>query len=227
MDTGYLIGEIFPLFRALRHPGDLRVRPSRRTTGPHVIILPGYGAVSHLYWEMQSSFEEAGFRTHLADVGVNIRTLPQSLVAVVREARKLVGYEPFQFVGHSLGGGVAAGALALTELKGQIEQVIALGTPFLGCPWLPLRRLIIATTGISEKTFEEHREAFLAVSDRIISVSSEEDQIAPPGRCLIPDSKMRQIVFNKKLGIGHTHMMGGYPVVNKLVAELLKKNPSF
>lgn len=227
MDTSHLVREIFPLFRALRHIGDLKVEPSRRTNGPHVVILPGYGAVPHLYWELKRSLEKRGFRAHLADVGVNIHTLPKSLEIVERETRKLVGKEPFQFVGHSLGGGVAAGVLALTKLKGQIRQVIALGTPFLGCPFLPLRRLVIATTGISEITFLENRAAFLAVSDRITSVSSEEDQIAPPERCIIPESKMTRFVFEKKLGIGHAHMMGGYPAVNRLVAELLEKNPSF
>lgn len=227
MDTKHLVREIFPLFRALRHLGDLGVEPSKRQEGPHVIILPGYGAVPHLYRDLQLYLEQKGFRAHLADVGVNVKKLKESMDITLKESRKLVGDEPCQIVGHSLGGGIGAAMLALSSMTRQIKRVVTLGTPFLGCSWGPLRRLVIETTGISEKTFEDNREAFLSVSDRIVSISSEEDQIASPDRCLIPGSNMKSIVLSKKLGIGHAHMMGGHPVVRKLVSKMLLKEASF
>jgi hypothetical protein len=110
--------------------------------------------------------------------------------------------------------------LALTEWKRDIRTVVTLGTPFLGCPWRPLRRLVLATTGISEQTFKDNHDAFLAVSGQIISIVSPSDDIAPPDRCFIPESRMRQIILPGTHKIAHTEMPE-HPLVHRKIERAL------
>lgn len=198
------------------------VKACEQKSGPHVLIFPGYCAIPQFYRGMQNGLNELGFRAHLVDIGINIHSLERSLLLLGNEARRLCKGEPFSIVGHSLGGAMGVAMLALTEWKKDIGTVITLGTPFLGCAWKPLRYLVLTTTGISEETFKKHKSAFMDVSEKIVSIASPGDRIAPPEKCFVPESEMRSVVLPGSYKIAHMRLPD-HPLVHRKIARAINR----
>lgn len=194
VETREIILKEFPSFLSSLPGIGLTRRTSCNESGIPLLTLTGYGATKHFYYGLWDYFEKRKYRSFLADFGINVRRFTTSMKIVEQEITELFQpHEQVTIIGHSLGGAIGVAALALSPIGKRIKRVIALGTPFLGCPWKPLELLVRFTTGISEKTFHQNRKKIKEVSHKIISISSPYDKIAPPECCRIPNSYAQHI----------------------------------
>lgn len=165
-----------------------------KKNGNVVFLLPGFLAPAWAYRGICASLEnlfEEGVSVHIPQIGtrvlnINCRSFEGTLdrLDAAYEERK-----PKAGVGHSLGG-ILLMALAARHPE---FHVCAVGSPVWNTPWKPLQWLARQLLGIDPENLPRHieelRERILEFPERITTVSSEHDVIAPPHRCWVPEAQ--------------------------------------
>ncbi len=154
-----------------------------------VLVLGGLFSRPFYYAPLGRTVRQRGYAVHFDDV-VNARPFRPHLVdlrARVLEIAAEAGV-PVRIIGHSLGGLHAMALLA--DLPESIAQVIAVGSPIVGgTPWKPLQRVAERVLQVEGSETLGLRERAAPYVDRVTTISSPGDMVAPPTSCVIDGAR--------------------------------------
>ncbi len=117
---------------------------------PPVLLVHGFGGAKSSWSLVAHSLRARGVAVDAisyAPVGNSVEQLATQLVAEVESTLSRTGADKLNLVGHSLGGVIVAQAILDPRLRGRVDTVITLGSPFGGSPWagvLPVLELVRA-----------------------------------------------------------------------------------
>lgn len=217
MSRAQLLRELHGAWKLYCGGEEKECRPAARRPADEVIVFVG-GIGSHpvLYQNWAESIESrTGFSVIFPQVGdrylgLNLLSLNDSLEllqegihAIYAQGRKIMA-----LAGHSLGG---IQAVAVARSWPLIPLVVAVGSPIWGTPFEPLQRFAGYRLGFDPSDppahFREMRERLSEEGERIVTISTPHDPIAPPESCFIPG------VTNHVLGT--KAMRSIYPVLHR------------
>lgn len=162
---------------ATRTPGSGNAAP--------VLVLGGFLSHPYYYAPFGRILGQQGYAVHYDEV-FNAQPFKPHVMALAARVRDLAATsgEPVRVVGHSLGG-LQAAALLL-ECPDAVAQVITVASPIVGgTPWRPLQRLAERVLGVRGDETETLRTRIAPYADRVTTISSPQDLVAPPAVCTI------------------------------------------
>lgn len=160
------------------------VAPATGDVG-NVLILGGFLSHPYYYAPFGRILGQQGWAIHYDEVfnAQPFKSHVSALASRVTDLAMTTG-APLRVVGHSLGG-LQAAAL-LMECPDAIAQVITVASPIVGgTPWRPLQRLAERVLGVHADETEMLRAGIAPYADRVTTISSPQDLVAPPSVCTI------------------------------------------
>lgn len=151
-----------------------------------VLVLGGFLSHPYYYAPFGRVLGQQGYAVHYDDV-FNAQPFKPHVTALASRVNGLAAAagEPVRVVGHSLGG-LQAAALLL-ECPGAVAQVITIASPIVGgTPWRPLQRLAERVLGVHADETATLRAGIAPYADRVTTISSPHDLVAPPPVCTVP-----------------------------------------
>jgi triacylglycerol lipase len=150
-----------------------------------VLVIGGFMSHPYYYAPFARMLRRAGYSVHIDDLFNCRRFIPyvERLCKRVDEIAAATG-RPVRIVGHSLGGLQAFAVLA--QCPDAIGQVVAVASPILGgTPWRPLQQLAERVLGVRARDSRVLYEQIEPYANRVTTISSPRDLIAPPRVCAI------------------------------------------
>lgn len=152
-------------------------------------IIGGFASLKQFYIPLRYLLNKRGLNTelmHPGPLGLNIWPLAvfeQNALATLSKSK-----EKFYVIGHSLGG---IQAVRLAELyPKRVEKIFAIGSPLLGSPWQVYEDGIRSLLDVPKEEFDRFRnEAVPRFADRIVTIASPRDIMAPIDKCSVPGAK--------------------------------------
>lgn len=152
-------------------------------------IIGGFASLKQFYIPLRYLLNKRGLDTelmHPGPLGLNIWPLAvfeQNALATLSKSK-----EKFYVIGHSLGG---IQAVRLAELyPKRVEKIFAIGSPLLGSPWQVYEDGIRSLLDVPKEEFDRFRnEAVPRFADRIVTIASPRDIMAPIDKCSVPGAK--------------------------------------
>lgn len=151
-----------------------------------VLILGGFLSHPYYYAPFGRVLGQQGYAVHYDDV-FNAQPFKPHVTALAARVNGLAAAagEPVRVVGHSLGG-LQAAALLL-ECPDAVAQVITIASPIVGgTPWRPLQRLAERVLDVHGDETATLRTGISPYADRVTTISSPHDLVAPPSVCTVP-----------------------------------------
>lgn len=151
----------------------------------NVLILGGFLSHPYYYAPFGRILGQQGYQIHYDEV-FNAQPFKPHVSALAARVSALAATTgvPVRVVGHSLGG-LQAAAL-LMECPDAVAQVITVASPIVGgTPWRPLQRLAERVLGVHGDETEMLRAGISPYADRVTTISSPQDLVAPPSACTI------------------------------------------
>lgn len=171
--------------------------PSKSGNDPVIAIGTGFLATGHPYYLLARMITEQGYRVVIID--------PHSPNAhkYLRGTRRLIHnindildkYGRLDcWVGHSLSGIV--GVMMLPRYEKHLKHIITLGSPFGGTPSRILQILtsyIIIPQAQQKRILTNIIKKALPYRDRIITITTDKDDICPPERGTFPGARLNYV----------------------------------
>jgi len=157
--------------------------------GEPVLVLGGLFSRPFYYAPLGRIIRRRGYSVHFDDV-FNARPFRPHLVDLRARVQEIAADTggPIRIIGHSLGGLHAMALLA--DLPDAIAQVIAVGSPIVGgTPWKPLQRVAERVLQVHGRETLGLRERGAPYADRVTTISSPGDMVAPPTSCVIDGAR--------------------------------------
>jgi pimeloyl-ACP methyl ester carboxylesterase len=153
-----------------------------------VLVLGGFLSHPFYYTPLGRALTRRGYAVHFDDAfnARAFRSHVQTMRARVREIADAAG-SAIAVVGHSLGGLHACALLA--EEPDYVAQVVSIAGPIGGTPWHPLQRLAERILEVEAGDGAVLARAVAPYADRITTISSPLDLIAPPDTCAIAGAR--------------------------------------
>ncbi len=151
----------------------------------NVLILGGFLSHPYYYAPFGRILGQQGYLIHYDEV-FNAQPFKPHVSALAARVSAIVTMTgaPVRVVGHSLGG-LQAAAL-LMECPDAVAQVITVASPIVGgTPWRPLQRLAERVLGVHGDETNMLRTGIAPYADRVTTISSPQDLVAPPSVCTI------------------------------------------
>lgn len=190
----------------------------KKISGQPVIIVPGFKATPKYYAPLLAFLKNNQINASAVDTGNKIFHLNNYLSQLSQSVDKLI------LIGHSLGG---LQSLAVLDKFPKISRIITIGSPYSGgTPWKTLQIIIVSFIKVDAKEFRASLPRALnhvpSYVDKITTISSKRDVIAPPEHCFIPGAE--NIVFDENDEILNSHLgLPFFPPVQKLILDKIKK----
>ena len=129
------------------------------------------------------------------------------------------GADKVHLVGHSLGGVIIALAISDLRLKGRVDNIITLGSPFGGSPWAGVLPVVEMVRALRPGSPMLRRLASTPLPDgvRWLSVTASLDIIVPGLRSVPSHAQAETITVN---GVGHLGMLLSRRVISYITAAL-------
>lgn len=191
------------------------------TTLP-VLLVHGFGGTKSSWALVANALSARGVTVEAMSyppVGTSVQQLAERLVAEVERILVATGTDKVHLVGHSLGGVVIAHALSDHRLRGRVDTVITLGSPFGGSPWadlLPINE-IVRELRAGSPLLSRLASAPLPDGVRWLSLTAALDIIVPGTRAVPSHAQAETITFE---GVGHLGMLVSRQVIGCIAAAL-------
>ncbi|MBV9351457.1 MAG: alpha/beta fold hydrolase [Mycobacterium sp.] len=187
-----------------------------------VLLVHGFGG-SKSHWSLVAQTLSARGLTvdaiSYAPLGTSVEQLADLLVADVERTLSRTAADKVHLVGHSLGGVIIAQAIADPRLKGRVDIVITLGSPFGGSPWAALLPFVEVVRALRPGSPLLRRLASTPLPDgvRWLSVTAALDVIVPGRRSVPFHAQVDTITVND---VGHLGMLLSRQVIGCIAAAL-------
>ncbi|MDT5257220.1 MAG: triacylglycerol lipase [Mycobacterium sp.] len=187
-----------------------------------VLLVHGFGGAKSSWTSVAHALSSRGLTVDTmtyGPVGNSVEQLADRLVAEVERTLSRSGAEKVHLVGHSLGGVIVAHAVSDPRLKGRVDTVITLGSPFGGSPWAGMLPVIEMVRALRPGSPLLRRLASTPLPDgvRWLSVTAALDIIVPGVRSVPPHAQVETITVN---GVGHLGMLLSRRVIGCVTAAL-------
>lgn len=197
MTTKQLLRELHGAIVLFLGEEDHEIPAPPRPKEERILFVGGLGTHPRVYHQLGQRIERhTGIHVEFPTVGLpmidlNMRFLDEALDLLREEVRRLGrGKKIRALIGHSLGG---IQATAMAEDFPEIPLIIPIGSPIWGTPWRPLQRFASQCLGFDASNpperFQMMREHLSEYGERIVTVASPHDLIAPPESCAILGAK--------------------------------------
>lgn len=217
MSPKQLLRELHGALRLYFGDEDEESRPVAHRPDDEVIaFIGGIGSHPAIYASWARAIEaRTGFSVLFPRIGdrytgLNLLSLDDSLEILQEGIRRIYaeGRRIVTLAGHSLGG---IQAVAVARDWPAISLIVAIGSPIWGTPFEPLQRFAGYRLGFDPsdppRHFKEMRDQLSEEGERIVTISTPHDLIAPPESCFIPG--VRNYV------LGEASMRDLYPVIHR------------
>ena len=191
--------------------------------GEPVLVLGGLFSRPFYYAPLGRTVRQRGYSVYFDDV-FNARPFRPHLVDLRARVQEIVAETgvSVRIIGHSLGGLHAMALLA--DLPESIAQIIAVGSPIVGgTPWKPLQRVAERVLEVQGSETVGLRERAAPYADRVTTISSPGDLVAPPTSCVIEGARniiLSNVPRRDALLASHGGMIFMQAAVRTIVASL-------
>jgi triacylglycerol esterase/lipase EstA (alpha/beta hydrolase family) len=151
--------------------------------------------------------------------GASVEKLADQLADKVDQILADTGAEKINLVGHSMGGLVIAQALADGRLRGRVDTVVSIGTPFGGSPWasvVPLADSLRALRPGSPLLRRLHT-AHVPEGVQWVAFAASLDMVVPKRRAVPDFCPARRVTVDD---VGHLGMLHSHKVVDRIADAL-------
>jgi triacylglycerol lipase len=185
-----------------------------------VLLVHGFGG-SKSHWSLVAQALSArGLNVDAisyAPLRTSVEQLADQLVADVERTLSRTAADKVHLVGHSLGGVIIAQAIADPRLKGRVDTVVTLGSPFGGSPWAALLPFVEVVRAMRPGSPLLRRLACTPLPDgvRWLSVTAALDVIVPGRRSMPFHAQVETITVND---VGHLGMLLSRQVIGCITA---------
>jgi len=212
------------LIRGDHGPADRvsRLTDSCAAAATPVLLVHGFGGAKSSWSSIAQALSAKGLSVDAmtyAPVGNTVEQLADKLVAHVEQMLSRTGAAKVHLVGHSLGGVVVAQAISDPRLKGRVETVITLGSPFGGSPWAGMLPVVDMVRALRAGSPLLTRLACTPLPDgvRWLSVTAGLDIVVPGLRSVPPHPRAEHVTVS---GVGHLGMLLSRRVIGYITAAL-------
>lgn len=193
---------------------------------PRALITGGFATVKWYYLPLKRALMQAGFDAELIHPGplsLNIWPLEMYLSNAFRLIQSID--DDLILIGHSLGG--IQSILLADMFPDRIKRVFAIGAPVWGCPVKMYEDAIRTLINVPEIEFDRFQQEIVPrVADRLVTISCENDTLAPTPCCLVETAK-NYCVQADSAGVSASHLLLPYlPVTVSIIAQESSANPS-
>jgi pimeloyl-ACP methyl ester carboxylesterase len=150
-----------------------------------VLVLGGFLSHPYYYAPFGRILGQQGYAVHYDEV-FNAQPFKPHVAALATRVNRMADAagQPVRVVGHSLGG-LQAAAL-LIECPDAVAGIVTVASPIVGgTPWRPLQRLAERVLGVHGGETATLRVGVAPYADRVTTISSPQDLVAPPAVCTI------------------------------------------
>lgn len=150
-----------------------------------VLVVGGFMSHPYYYAPFARMLRRAGHHVYLDEL-VNCRRFVPHVERLCEHVDAICAAagKPVRIIGHSLGGLQALAVLA--QRPEAVGQVVAVASPILGgTPWRPLQQLAERVLGVRARDSRVLRRQIEPYANRVTTISSPRDLIAPPRVCAI------------------------------------------
>ena len=198
------------------------VAHSGSAAAPPVLLVHGFGGAKSSWSSVAQALSARGLSVDTmtyAPVGNSVEQLARRLIGHVERMLSRTGAAKVHLVGHSLGGVIIAQAISDPRLKGRVETVITLGSPFGGSPWAGALPVVDMVRALRPGSALLTRLASTAVPDgvRWFSVRAALDIIVPGPRSVPRHAPAETITVG---GVGHLGMLLNRRVIEYVTTAL-------
>lgn len=190
------------------------------------LITGGFATLSYYYLPLRWYLRQAGFEAdfiHPGPLALNIWPLETYLRNAV-DALSAIDGDCF-LVGHSLGG--IQSVLLADLFPEKVKKVFTVGSPVHGCPVKLYESAILTLINVSQAEFEMfQQEVIPRVANRIVTISCENDTLAPSEVCAIEGAANYKVEADDA-GISASHLLIPYlPATVQIISEETRAIPS-
>lgn len=198
------------------------VQASLGATGRPVLLVHGFGGTKSSWSHLAQNLRARGLTFDAityAPFGTSVEQLAERLAAEVDHMLSQTGADKVHLVGHSLGGVVIAQALASGRLRGKVDTVVTLGSPFGGSPWAHLLPFGAIIRALREGSPLLRRLASAPAPDgvRWLAFTATFDMVVPGLRSVPTHAEVETVRVG---GVGHLGMLLSEQVVGRIVEAL-------
>ncbi|WP_068179632.1 alpha/beta fold hydrolase [Mycobacterium sp. UM_CSW] len=196
--------------------------PARASAQPPVLLVHGFGGGKSSWSSVAQALRARGLSVDAmayAPAGNSVEQLAGRLVDHVQTMLFSTGAAKVHLVGHSLGGVIIAQAISDPRLRGRVDTVITLGSPFGGSPWadaLPVVDMVRALRAGSP-LLSRLASTPLPEGVRWLSVTAALDIVVPGLRSVPPHPQAKTVTIS---GVGHLGMLLSPHVIRYITAAL-------
>ena len=187
-----------------------------------VLLVHGWGGRKS-HWSLVAQTLSARDLTvdaiSYAPLGTSVEQLADQLVIDIERTLSRTAADKVHLVGHSLGGVIIAQAIGDSRLKGRVDTIITLGSPFGGSPWATLLPFVKVVRALRPGSPLLRRLASTPLPDgvRWLSVTAALDVIVPGVRSMPFHAQVETITVND---VGHLGMLLSRQVIGCIAAAL-------
>jgi triacylglycerol lipase len=197
-------------------------------SAPPVLLVHGFGGAKSSWSAVAEALGGKGLSVDTMSyppAGNNVEQLADKLVAHVERMLSRSGADKVHLVGHSLGGVVIAQAISDPRLRGRVETVITLGSPFGGSPWAGMLPVVDMVRALRAGSPLLARLAATPLPDgvRWLSVAAGLDIVVPGQRSVAPHPEAEHVTVS---GVGHLGMLLSRRVIGHITAALCGDVPA-
>jgi triacylglycerol lipase len=187
-----------------------------------VLLVHGFGGAKSSWSSVAKALSAQGFSVDTmtyAPVGSSVEQLAEKLIEHVERMLSRSAARKVQLVGHSLGGVIIAQAISNPRLRGRVDTVITLGSPFGGSPWAGALPVVEMVRALRPGSPLLRRLASTPLPDDVhwLSVTASLDIIVPGVRSVPSHARVETMTVD---GVGHLGMLMSQRVIRYIAAAL-------
>lgn len=187
-----------------------------------VLLVHGFGGAKSSWSLVESVLRDQGMTVATmgyAPVGNSVEQLADKLIAQVDRLLHRTGAAKVHLVGHSLGGVIIALAVTDPRLRGRVEAVVTLGSPFGGSPWADVLPVVDMVRALRAGSPQLVRVASTPLPDglRWLAMTASLDVVVPGLRSRPPHPQADTVTVD---GVGHLGMLLNRRVIGYITAAL-------
>ena len=196
-----------------------------------VLLVHGIGHNASAFSRMQAQMKKQGWM-HVFTINYdtfhgNILKMVQQLSDQVDKVIAVTGAEQVDIVAHSLGGIISRYYMTLGPKKGQVKNLVTLGTAHKGTYSSPFLKLFVSTKALSTSLYpgssflKTLQEAKMPKDSKITSIYSQYDWVVWPQSYCFAEGQPTSAFQNIKLDfVSHVGLLYNFQVLQHILKVL-------